>query len=110
MIDMKKFRFGMTGMFVACTLAGSILGLASTTRVAAQTSPATPSAPAMQAGPEMTMGKDKHPEMRVALRHLKNAAIALGKAEHDMAGHRDKALDLTNQAIAECEAAMKVDN
>lgn len=49
----------------------------------------------------------KHPEIRKAMRALNNAQTFLTKAEHDFAGHREKALDLTQQAIKQCEAALK---
>jgi hypothetical protein len=54
-------------------------------------------------------GKEKHPEMRRALRALQNAKSALQAGAHDLAGHRDKALDLTNQAIKEVQAAIASD-
>ena len=41
------------------------------------------------------------PHMRAALDHLRNAKTKLEKATADKGGHRAKAIDLINQAIAE---------
>jgi hypothetical protein len=48
----------------------------------------------------------EQPEMKAALMHLREARAALAKAEHNKAGHRDKAVQLVEQAIAEVEAGM----
>ena len=61
----------------------------------------TPPAPLAGHGP-------RHPEIRRALKALNNAETDLQKAEHDFAGHREKALDMTQQAIKECQAALQV--
>ena len=52
---------------------------------------------------------ERHPEIRQALRALNNAANALQRGAHDFSGNREKALDLTRQAIAECKAALQAD-
>ncbi len=46
------------------------------------------------------------PHMQSALRALNNAAAQLNAAAHDKAGHREKALALTNQAIGEVQAGI----
>ncbi len=46
------------------------------------------------------------PRMREALAHLREARGALDRAEHNKNGHREKAVELVNQAIAEVEAGM----
>jgi len=72
----------------------------------AQNPPSPPTSPTPQAGKG---GKERHPEMRAALRALKRAEADLQKADKDFSGHREKALDLTQQAIKEVEAGIKSD-
>jgi hypothetical protein len=43
----------------------------------------------------------RQPHMLEARGHLERAANQLRQAEHDKAGHREKALELTNQALSE---------
>jgi len=52
---------------------------------------------------------ERHPEIRAALRHLNAAKASLQKGSHDFGGHREKALDLTNQAIQEAQQALQSD-
>ena len=47
-----------------------------------------------------------YPEMQRALKALTNAQDALSDAHHDFHGHRAKALELTNRAIAEVQAGI----
>ena len=47
--------------------------------------------------------------MRMALKRLESAKDALQKGAHDLGGHREKALDLTDKAIAEVKEAIKSD-
>ncbi|MBV9468592.1 MAG: hypothetical protein JO316_10545 [Abitibacteriaceae bacterium] len=54
-------------------------------------------------------GGERHPELRRALRSLQAAKVDLQKGAHDFQGHRAKALDLTNQAIAEVQQALQAD-
>ena len=44
------------------------------------------------------------PHMQTALRHLREARAALERATPNKAGHRERAIELVNQAIAEVEA------
>jgi hypothetical protein len=60
--------------------------------------------PGRMAGPN-----EHHPEIRMAMNHLRMAKGALQRAEHDFAGHREKALDLTDQALKECREALQAD-
>lgn len=53
--------------------------------------------------------KERHPELRKAMRALENAKNALSNAAHDYDGHRVKALDATNQAIEQVKAALQSD-
>ncbi|MGH8093577.1 MAG: hypothetical protein ACREIF_08900 [Chthoniobacterales bacterium] len=46
------------------------------------------------------------PHMKEALHHLREARAALARAEHNKEGHRDRAIQLVEQAIAEVEAGM----
>jgi hypothetical protein len=49
------------------------------------------------------------PRMQAALEHLKLARVELEKADHDKGGHRDTALKLTSDAIAEVERGIRFD-
>jgi hypothetical protein len=49
------------------------------------------------------------PRMQAALEHLRQARHELEKADHDKGGHRDNAIRLTNDAIAEVERGMRFD-
>ena len=53
--------------------------------------------------------REHHPEIRAALKHLNMAKASLQKGSKDFSGHREKALDLTNQAIQECQQALQSD-
>lgn len=48
------------------------------------------------------------PRMRETLQHLREARASLQAAEQNKGGHREKALQLIDQAIAEVEAGMHV--
>ena len=56
------------------------------------------------------VGADAQPKMRVALDSLNSAEQALQQAAHDKGGHRQKALELTQAAIAQVKAGIKFDN
>ena len=49
------------------------------------------------------------PRMQAALEHLRMAKVELEKADHDKGGHRDAAIRLTNDAIAEVERGIRFD-
>ena len=49
------------------------------------------------------------PQMQSALRHLRSARADLNRATTDKGGHRAKALDLVNEAIAEVERGIAYD-
>jgi hypothetical protein len=49
------------------------------------------------------------PEMHAALDHLKQAKENLEKGAHDKGGHRARALELVNQAIAEVNQGIAYD-
>jgi hypothetical protein len=46
------------------------------------------------------------PNMRAALAHLREARAALQRAEHNKGGHRGRAVEIINRAIAEVEAGI----
>ena len=48
------------------------------------------------------------PNMRAALAHLRDARAALQRAEHNKGGHRGRAIEIINRAIAEVEAGIAV--
>lgn len=79
---------------------------ATTSPLTGQANTAATPAPAGKAGKG---SQERHPEIRAALRDLQAAKQALQRGAHDFSGHREKALDLTNQAIAECRNALQSD-
>ena len=52
---------------------------------------------------------EKHPGLKMARRHLRASIDALQKSAHDFAGHREKALDLEQNALAEIDMALQSD-
>jgi hypothetical protein len=52
---------------------------------------------------------ERHPEIRQAYKALTHAKMDLERANKDFGGHRAKALELTNQALAELREALKAD-
>jgi len=78
-----------------------VTGLIATPAVMAQGAPGAAPAPAMH--------RERHPEMRRALRELQAAKRDLEHAAHDFNGHRAAALNHTNEAISEVEAGLKSD-
>jgi mannose/cellobiose epimerase-like protein (N-acyl-D-glucosamine 2-epimerase family) len=46
------------------------------------------------------------PHMQNALMHLREARSALQRAEHNKGGHRERAVEIINRAIAEVEAGI----
>jgi hypothetical protein len=53
--------------------------------------------------------RERHPELVAALRALRNAKTRLQKADRDFGGHRAKAVEHTDAAISEVEAAIEFD-
>lgn len=49
------------------------------------------------------------PDIRRAMISLSTAEFSLRRADKGGAGHRERALSLTHQAIDECKAALKAD-
>jgi len=49
------------------------------------------------------------PHMQAAMDHLRLAKVELEKADRDKGGHRENALRLTNDAIAEVEHGIRFD-
>jgi len=49
------------------------------------------------------------PHMRAALEHLRQAKASLERADADKGGHRAKAIELVNGAIAQVEEGMAYD-
>ena len=52
---------------------------------------------------------EKHPEIRKALRNLEQAKHNMEHADNDFGGHKAKALELTEQAIAQLKLALAAD-
>ena len=98
---MKLRNFTTLGICTSLLIGGTIAGTSMANAQGAGTAP-----PARQG----KGGKvEKHPEMRMALKRLEAAKDALQKGAHDLGGHREKALDLTDKAIAEVREAIKSD-
>lgn len=53
---------------------------------------------------------ERQPNMHAALKQLHQAKHQLERASHDKGGHRTKALQLVDQAIAEVKAGIEYDN
>lgn len=71
----------------------------------AQTPP--PSPPVAPGGAPEPLRRHGHPELHHAKRALQNAKRQLERAQPDYGGHRQKALALINQALAEIDAGLK---
>jgi hypothetical protein len=91
----------VTAWIGSIALAGA---LASPISGPAQPTPARAPAQGQPAGPD-----EQHPGIRMAMKHLRMAQEALQKADHDFAGHREKALGLTDEALRECRQALQAD-
>jgi hypothetical protein len=68
-----------------------------------------PGAPPAQRTFAAQKGKERHPELRKALRALNNAQKFLQQANKDFDGHREQALDLTQKAIDQVQQAIASD-
>jgi hypothetical protein len=79
------------------------------TSVHATPRPALPQAPGANPAAMKGEGQERHPQIVAAKRALENARRHLQAAKHDFGGHRVKALELTDQAIRECEEALRYD-
>jgi hypothetical protein len=100
-IQMKLSNFTTLGICASLLVGGTIAG----TSVANAQGPSTTPPPRHGKGGKF----EKHPEMLMAHKRLEAAKDALQKGAHDLAGHREKALDLTDRAIAEVREAIKSD-
>src|SRR6266852_476270 len=54
--------------------------------------------------------REPQPEMAAAISHLRAAQNNLESASHDKGGHRVRALELINQALAEVDAGIRYDD
>ncbi len=54
--------------------------------------------------------REEQPEMTAAIQHLREAQRNLELASHNKGGHRERAIQLVNQAIAEVEQGIQYDN
>ena len=53
--------------------------------------------------------RERHPEIRSAMKNLEQSKRNLQKADRDFGGHRMKAVQLVDQALGECREALKFD-
>lgn len=54
-------------------------------------------------------GRERHPEIVRAMAALRQARTELQHGAHDFGGHRVKAIEMTNRALAQCRAALAYD-
>ncbi len=57
-----------------------------------------------------TASAEPQPHMKTALSHLEQAKVALEKAAQDKGGHRAKAIELTEEAIAQVKEGIEYAN
>lgn len=90
-------RFVMLAAIAATIGCGTLVGVE-----AQQGAPPPP-------GQRLGRRHERHPEMMKALKALERAKADLQAANRDFGGHREKAVDLVNQAIAEVNEGIKFD-
>jgi len=90
---------------IALVSGALLLGVGGWTMLGAQ----TPTPPANPGAPANPGEKEKHPEMRHALRAMRVAKKHLEEADHDFGGHRVEAIKALDEAIKQVEAALKFD-
>lgn len=86
-------------------LTAGALAFAMSLPAAAQSTAPDPKLKRVQMGEH----KETHPQIRAAITHLREAKNNLEHAAHDFGGHRAKALEHVNEALAECEKALAFD-
>jgi hypothetical protein len=89
----KRF---LVGMVVMTSLTGAAVPV-----LAANTAPPAANKPGKAA-------KGEHPRLQAALKHLQRTKQELTNAPHEFGGHRAKALQAVDTAIAEVNEALKV--
>jgi len=94
MVTLAALALGATGSGTAYTLAAT---------------PPTTTPPAANSPTSRPARPERHPEIRRALEGLREAKRALEHADHDFKGHREAALKATDEAIKDCEEALKAD-
>ncbi len=99
-----------TALSINAVSGALILSLIAIPCAFAQTGPAaaTPT-PKAAMGEGQGEHKEHHPEIHKAIRKLRVAKEDLEKAAHDYAGHRVKAIQAIDQALAELEQALASD-
>ncbi len=98
---MKNRIFATTGLIAL---------IASTSAFGVLAQGTTPAPPPPGGHPGKGRGhQERHPELRKAGRELEAALRTLQSAQHDFAGHRETAMDLTSRAIAELKLAIQSD-
>ena len=98
---MKLRNFTTLGICTTLLIGGTIAGTSMANAQGAGTIP-----PPAAGGQK----KEKHPEIKMALKRLEGAKDAMQKAATDFGGHKAKASDATNIAISELKEALKFDN
>lgn len=92
---------------IAATVTGLVfvIGTGSLSQMASAQTPTHPGSPTGITKPH----QERHPELRAALRNLKQARAHLQRGAHDFGGERFDALVDTDKAIREVEEALKAD-
>ncbi len=97
------------GLAAVVGLGAAAFGVATVTPATAQGRVTLPRVGMRHGGIGKTARRERHPEIRAALRNLNQAKNNLQRAAHDFGGHREKALGHVQQAIAECNLALQAD-
>jgi hypothetical protein len=96
----------ITTILAAAAFAGALsLPMATS----ADPGPATAKATGVTAAPAVPQPRERHPEIRDAVRLLTQAQDRLSHAAHDFGGHRVKAMQHISEALEELHAAQASD-
>jgi len=91
--------FALSGAIVT---SAAFLGTSAVTQAAT-----TAGTPTTQ--PQTHPKEEKHPEIRAALKGLRESKKHLEEAAHDFDGHRVAAIKAVDEAIKQCEECLQVD-
>ncbi len=91
---------------ILLTVASGLMATALTMPASAQN---YPTEPPIRPGQGQGRHGERHPEIQGAITALEQARRHLQHADHDFDGHRSKALEHIDEALRECQAALRVD-
>ena len=107
MLNTKSITAGLGAFAALCSVAGGVCAITAATTVPAMAQQDGGAAPPPGGGIGGWHRHNHHPEINAAIRHLNLVIKNLSIARHDYDGHRVKALQLAQQALAECQAALQ---